>query len=384
MNTAALIGLWLGMLQLPGVVLPFHFSIESRNGSNVMIIRNAEERIVCDEITVAGDSMFVRMPLYDSELRFQVSSTSLHGVWVNRGRKTPTSIPFHAEKDMKERFSDAGTVSGQEVSAGKWETWFDAGQKDSSLAIGVFRRGSEGQVYGTFMTETGDHRFLEGALLGDSLKLSVFDGSHAWLYLAKVEGERMHGVFFSGNHYQAPFHATRNDTITLRDPSSITRFEGEVGFRLPDCDSTMVSHTDARYRKKVIIHQIMGTWCPNCMDESLFLDSVYTARKEEGLEVIGFAFERSAEFTKAIPGLKRTVNRLGLHYPVLYAGQADKTRLNTVFPGMQEFISYPTTIITNRDGQVVYVHAGFSGPATGEAWQQYRRKFSAVLDRLLR
>lgn len=384
MNTAALIGLWLGMLQLPGVVLPFHFSIESRNGKQVVVIQNAEERIVCDEITSAGDSVFVRLPLYDSELRFNVGATTLDGVWINRGRKTATSIPFHAEKGIKDRFAASLTTPGKDPLFGKWETWFDAGQSDSSLAIGLFRRGPENQVYGTFMTETGDHRFLEGQLLGDSLKLSVFDGSHAWLYLARIEGDRMQGIFFSGNHYQAPFHARRNDAISLRDPSSITRFEGGVEFRLPDCDSNLISNSDARYRKKVIIHQIMGTWCPNCMDESVFLDSVYTARREEGMEVIGFAFERSADFQKAMPGLKRTINRLGLHYPVVYAGQADKLRLKEVFPGMQEFISYPTTIITNRDGQVVYVHAGFSGPATGEAWLDYQRKFSAVLDRLLR
>lgn len=384
MNTAALIGLWLGMLQLPGVVLPFHFSIEPRNGAQVLIIHNAEERIICDEITSSGDSVFVRLPLYDSEIRFKADTSALSGVWVNRGRKTPTSIPFHADKGIKERFPGSQSAGNNERLSGKWETWFDAGQPDSSLAIGLFRSGPENQVYGTFMTETGDHRFLEGQLIGDSLKLSVFDGSHAWLYLAKVEGERMQGVFFSGNHYQATFHARRNDAISLRDPSSITRFEGGVGFRLPDCDSNLISNTDTRYRKKVIVHQIMGTWCPNCMDESLFLDSVYTARREEGLEVIGFAFERSAEFTKAMPGLKRTINRLGLHYPVVYAGQADKARLKEVFPGMQEFISYPTTIITNREGQVVYVHAGFSGPATGEAWQEYQRKFSAILDRLLR
>jgi hypothetical protein len=120
------------------------------------------------------------------------------------------------------------------------------------------------------------------------------------------------------------------------------------------------------------------------MDESVFLDSVYLARKEEGLEVVGFAFERSPDFQKAIPGLRRTINRLGIHYKVVYAGQADKERLKGVFPGLQDFISYPTTIVTNRDGKVVYVHAGFSGPATGQSWNEYRRSFSTLLDKLLR
>lgn len=384
MNTISLIGLWLGMLQLPGAVLPFHFTLEQRNEKLVLVIHNAEERIICDEIVSKDDSLFVRFPLYDSELRFKVNASTFDGVWINRGRKTPSIIPFHAEKGIRDRFHQPAPSANSTSPEGNWEAWFDAGQPDSSLAVGLFRRGVDNQVYGTFLTETGDHRYLEGNMQGDSLKLSVFDGSHAWLYLAKINSESLEGMFFSGNHYKAPFRARRNDTIALRDPAHITRVEGDVSFNLPDCDSNIIQRSDDRFRKKVIIHQIMGTWCPNCMDESVFLDSVYTSRKEEGLEVIGFAFERSPEFHKAIPGLRRTITRLGLHYPVVYAGQADKERLKIVFPGLQDFISYPTTIVTNRDGKVVYVHAGFSGPATGEAWNQYQRNFSALLDKLLR
>jgi thiol-disulfide isomerase/thioredoxin len=384
MNTITLLGLWLGMLQLPGANLPFHFMLEQRNNSLVLIIQNAEERIVCDEVASSGDSLFVRLPLYDSELRFKASVNTLDGVWINRGRKSPAVIPFHAEKGISHRFHQPEPSSNATAPEGKWETWFDAGQPDSSLAIGLFRRGTGNQVYGTFLTETGDHRYLEGNIQGDSLKLSVFDGSHAWLYLAKINSNSMEGLFFSGNHYKAPFHARRNDTIALRDPAHITRVEGNITFGLPDCDSNIIRETDERFRKKVIIHQVMGTWCPNCMDESVFLDSVYLARKEEGLEVVGFAFERSPDFQKAIPGLRRTINRLGIHYKVVYAGQADKERLKGVFPGLQDFISYPTTIVTNRDGKVVYVHAGFSGPATGQSWNEYRRSFSTLLDKLLR
>lgn len=377
-------GLWLGLLDLSGAELPFHFELENREGKPVMVIRNAEERILCDEITSTGDSLFIRMPLYDSELRLKNGRDSLTGIWINRGRKTPATLPFVAIRNQKDRFPSEPTESLTVDISGKWETWFDAGSTDSSLAIGVFRTLESGKVYGTFLTETGDHRFLEGSVSSDSLKLSVFDGSHAWLYLARIEGDRMKGVFFSGNHYKAPFVAKKNPDVHLRDASGITTMTGPVSFILPDCDSVLHSTDEDRYRNRVVIYQVLGTWCPNCIDESVFLDSIYRQRATEGLEVIGLAFERSAEFAKAVPGIRRTVNRLSISYPVVYAGSTDRERIKAVFPGMSGFASFPTTIIADRKGQVVKVHSGFSGPATGEAWESYKRDFSRTLDRLLR
>lgn len=377
-------GLWLGLLNLSGAELPFHFELDQREGKPVMVIHNAEERIVCDEITFSEDSVFIRMPLYDSELRLQKGNDTLKGVWINRGRKTSTRLSFVAIRNVKDRFpAPKPKTDGADIS-GKWETWFDAGSADSSLAIGIFRTLESGTVFGTFLTETGDHRFLEGRVTSDSLKLSVFDGSHAWLYLARVEGERMDGMFYSGNHYKAPFKARRNPEIRLRDASGITTMTGKVSFALPDCDSVIHSTEEDRYRNRVVVYQVLGTWCPNCMDESVFLDSIYRERGTEGLEVIGVAFERSAEFAKAVPGIRRTINRLSISYPVVFAGNTERENIKSVFPGMNGFASFPTTIISDRKGQVVKVHCGFSGPATGEAWELYKQDFSRTLDRLLR
>lgn len=377
-------GLWLGLLNLSGAELPFHFELEQREGKPVMVIRNAEERIVCDEITFSGDSLFIRMPLYDSELRLRNDKDTLRGIWINRGRKSPAILSFTAIRDLKDRFPVHKNESKTADISGKWETWFDAGSVDSSLAIGIFRKLESDVVYGTFLTETGDHRFLEGKVSSDSLKLSVFDGSHAWLYLASIDGDRMNGMFYSGNQYKAPFVAKRNPDVRLRDASGITAMNGPVSFSLPDCDSVLYSTSDDRYRNKVVIYQVLGTWCPNCMDESVFLDSIYRQRGSEGLEVVGLAFERSADFAKAVPGIRRTVNRLSISYPVVFAGSTDRERIKAVFPAMTGFNSFPTTIITDRKGQVVKVHSGFSGPATGEAWELYKRDFYRTLDRLLR
>lgn len=52
------------------------------------------------------------------------------------------------------------------------------------------------------MTNTGDDRYLEGVVNGDRLHLSVFDGSHAYLYEAKILNGQLSGIYRSGKHYK--------------------------------------------------------------------------------------------------------------------------------------------------------------------------------------
>ena len=59
----------------------------------------------------------------------------------------------------------------------------------------------DGRVTGTFLTETGDYRYLEGVVDGDSLKLSCFDGSHAFLFHAALDQDSFRGRFWSGTHW---------------------------------------------------------------------------------------------------------------------------------------------------------------------------------------
>jgi len=190
-------------------------------------------------------------------------------------------------------------------------------------------------------------------------------------------------MYFSGNSYKAPFRAVRNNTIKLRDPSTLTQAKGDISFKLLDTDSNFVSLTDAAYRHHVKIIQILGTWCPNCMDESKFLDSVYVARKEEGLSIFGLAFERSEDYSLAIKGIRKMKKRLNIHYPLLLAGTTKKGEVQKVLPAVENFFSYPTTIFIDRKGNLIKVHSGFSGPATGDEWEKYKADFNKTLDRLL-
>jgi len=376
-----LFGIWLGTLSLPGEKLPFNFTLENKNDKILMIIHNAEERIVCNEVIEFNDSLFIQLPIFDSEFRVKVSENKMCGTWINHGRKGSPEIPFSAEFNIPFRFQP--TKKPAVNINGRWEVWFDAGTPDSSLAIGVFNQFKE-KVTGTFLTETGDHRYLEGIVNGDSLMLSVFDGSHCWLYKSQISNEMMNGMQWSGLTYKGVWKAKRNNEIQLRDPEAITHVHDPFAFTLPDLDSNLISLSDARFKDKVVVVQIMGSWCPNCMDETAFLSEYYQKHHDEGLEVIGLAFERFPEFYKARANVLRAANRLNVNYPLLIAGISGKENVIKTLPQLQDFISFPTTIVMDRKGKVQYIHAGFSGPATGKIYENYIDAFDIRIRKLLK
>ena len=158
----------------------------------------------------------------------------------------------------------------------------------------------------------------------------------------------------------------------------------KLQFRFPDVDSNLISLSDDRFKNKVVLLQIMGSWCPNCLDETSFFVDYYNSHHQEGLEIIGLAFEKTTDFKKASSNIKRLQQHYQIPYPLLIAGTTGKDAVINALPGITNFISYPTTIFINRKGETVKVHAGFSGPATGKDYEIYKKEFTETVQQLLR
>ena len=128
-------------------------------------------------------------------------------------------------------------------------------------------------------------------------------------------------------------------------------------FAFPDINGKMLSNTDERFRGKVVIVSISGSWCPNCHDEAPFLVELYKKYRAKGLEIVALSFEEEAQKAKGYPRLLAFNKRYGVDYPVVLAGeQAD---LAEKVPQIHNLNSFPTTIFLGRDGLVRGVHAGF-------------------------
>lgn len=362
--------------------LPFLFDLERADSAWRMHIRNGEETIVVDEIALHGDSLRIRMPLYDSEfVGRMLNDSTWTGHWNNYLKGPDYRIAFTARAGAAPRFPTQASALRLD---GQWETYF--GPEKGTPAMGLFRQ-ADGRITGTFATETGDYRYLDGAVSGDSLWLSAFNGFQAFLFKAELRNDSLVGRFWSGIHFQDPWVAVRNADFHLRNEDSLTFLkEGYdmVDFHFTGIDGGDVSPKGKEHRANVLLVQVMGSWCPNCVDESRLLNELYDAHHAEGLDVMAIAFERYPTPEKAVAGLRRFRDELDVHYPIAYAGTAHKDTTAAKLPFLEHVMSYPTCIFIGRDGTVRRIRTGFYGPGTGaERYAAYKRDLERFIVGLL-
>lgn len=380
-------GKWRGELTISSEEkLPFIFEIHKNDLGTTFEILNGEEKIFVDEIEINGKDITIQLPLFDSQIKASYADKKLNGKWINKARKENNEIPFMAEHAIDKRFNT--TSKPNHNITGKWEVGF-YNPKDSvpvvTKAVGEFQQ-KTGIITGTFMTTTGDFRFLEGVLDGDILYLSCFDGAHAFLFKAKVDGDRMEGEFWNGTHHYEKWVAERNENAALPDPEKLTVLkEGveKISFSFPDLNGNIVSIDDEKYKNKVIIVQILGSWCPNCADETKFLSDIYKQYHSRGLEIIGLCFETTKEFEKASTNVKRMAEGLNADYTFLIAGTSNKQEAAQVLPFLNHVLSFPTTMFIDKKGNVRKIHTGFNGPATGKHYEMFVSQTTAFIEKLL-
>jgi len=377
-------GPWRMALDLHGQELPFLFDLQREGGDYALVLHNGQERITVKDIVLSRDSIKIRMPLFDSEFRGVFhNDSSFSGHWYNYLKGPDYRVPFQATAGGSPRFARAVDRSTQ--LDGQWRSQFSPGTADAYPALGLFHQ-DKGLITGTFGTETGDYRFLEGAVVGDSLKLSAFDGSHAFLFKAVLRNDSLIGQYWSGIHWQEPWVAVRDEDFRLRDPDSLTFLrEGHdmVDFSFPTIDGGVVTSSDQAHAGHVRMVQIMGSWCPNCVDETLLLDELYAKYNAQGLSVVAIAFEKQVDPDKAIGALKRVRDELDVEYPIAYAGLASKENTSAQLPFLEHVMSYPTCIFIDKAGKVRRIRTGFYGPGTGEHYLNYKRNLEAFIEQLL-
>lgn len=360
--------------------LPFIFKVETEHKLKIF---NAEEEILVDEIEYRNDSVFIKLPFYEGYIAARFEGGNLKGNFIKES--LDRIVPFFTEK-TKERF--LVTSEASQNMTGNWEMVFSQNiEEDEYIAKGIFKQ--EGSIVtGTIRTTTGDYRYLEGVMDGNQMKLSTFDGAHAFLFTATVTDSTLQGVFYSGNHFNEPFIAKRNDSFELPDEDTLTFLnEGydTFAFSFPDTQGNMISLEDERFKNKVVLVQIMGSWCPNCLDESKYYAEFYKNNKDKGLEIVALAFEYAKTKEKAFNSIARMQDRVGIEYPILLAqyGTSNKTKAQEKLPMLNHVLSYPTTIFIDKKGAVRKIHTGFNGPATGEKFVSFKKEFDAFVNELL-
>ena len=370
--------------------LPFNFEVIYRNEREFYIeIINGDERIRVEDIffgpdrSTAKDTVVISFPVYESYIRAVFEENVMEGEWVVTNREN-YSIPFVAHFGHNHRFTTLRKPPLMDVS-GRWEATFGIEGEEAYPAIAEFQQDGN-HLTGTFLTETGDYRFLEGTIQDNKLYLSAFDGAHAFLFEGKIQADgSLLGSFRSGKHFQTLWQARRNTEFKLGDAHQLTYLKegySRIDFAFENPAGQVISPKDPKYQGKVLILQIMGTWCPNCHDEAKFLVEYLGQNPNENLEVIGLAFERQREAAKAKQVIQTFTEKMNIPYEILYAGYADKDEAARALPMLNSVLAYPTLIFVGKDGQVRRIHTGFSGPATSE-YPQFQKEFEAYVNQLL-
>lgn len=393
-------GMYAASVETKGGPLPFHLLIErpltdDRPAGIAAFLVNGPERQEIPVVEWQGDDLLMRIDYYDAVIRAKIGDdgASMQGQFERRrGAEQWVRMPFQARMAWSERARATAAHNMPE----RFRVRF-AGEADEAVLLlrPAKDRAASGAVEGTFLTTTGDYRYLAGVGSGDwaggsfEFTLSTFNGVHAFLFKAKQNSDNtLAGDFYSGPAGHTTWTATPDTEAALPDGFGMA----EVGddSAINDLTYTALDGSAVRLGDKaagggaaVRILYVMGSWCPNCKDATTALNGMLRTWGPRGLAVTGLAFEVTGDMTRDLKQVAIYRERSGADFPMLLAGTTNKQQRAIAFPVLKEIKAFPTLVFLDARSRVRAVYTGFSGPATGEAHAEMLARFDNVIRNLL-
>jgi thiol-disulfide isomerase/thioredoxin len=365
--------------------LPFVLQFTGDSGTEQVTgikLHNGKETLELDDFEQKGDSLFIPLHIFDITLKARITENGLEGVYT-KNYAEDYNLPFRAVYGSDKRIEKETTT---DLFDGTYAVDFIDDQGEVSKAIGIFER--DGIVMrGTFLTPTGDYRYLDGFANDQQMTLYTYDGNHAFIFTAERNNDGViRGKFYSGRSWNESWIASPDENASLPDAYEMTYLkEGYDGidFSFPDLEGNAVSPKDKKYQGKVLVLQIFGSWCPNCMDETRFFADWYSKQDKDQVEIIGLAYESKDDFEYAKSRVLKMKEKLNVPYDFVIAGTSSKQKASESLPMLSQVLSFPTTIFIDKKGEVRKIHTGFSGPATGKYYTRYVEEFNILMNELI-
>ncbi len=374
-------GQWRGTIAYDSLNVPFVFEVGYPTGEVPEItIINGRDRRVINNVSVTGDSIVIPMDPFDVEIRAKFTAMGMKGLYNKYYRDL--NIPFSADfgKPRMQKNSVRPFAPIEE----RWDVTFSPGTSGMTKGVGLFKQRGH-IVSGTIMTQVSDYRFFEGILDGDSIKLSCFDGAHAFAFIGKRTENGWDGEMVYDNGFSEPWEAIYNSEAELKNPFEMV--EIEPGKHKPYYDLLGAGQgKDAidptLYEGKVLIIQLFGTWCPNSHDQTKYLVEWYK-KNQDRVSILASSYEANYSKEYGLQRLEkyRIVN--DIEYDLVLGGRLSKTAAAMPFPFMQRIEAFPTLVILDKQGYVRYVHSYFNGPATGDYYRSFDQQFNEIIDSLV-
>lgn len=375
-------GKWRGVFLIrEGVEVPFNFDIQGRSIKDAKVFFiNAAEKFDGGRVSARNDSLFISLDQFDNELALKIDGSNLEGI-LHKQDGGGSPIRVKAEHGKTYRFKEATNKPAGDIT-GTYDIVF--GKADST--VGLFTQEGN-KLSATFLRVTGDSRYLEGVVDGNQFYLSSFIGSGPAYYKGSFNTDGTISGEIVGVRGSQPFSGRYNENAKLPDLYSLTYLKqgySKFDFSLPDLNGKQVSLSDDKYKGKPVIIAITGTWCPNCMDETMFLSPWYKQNKKRGVEIISIHYERKDDTAFARKAISRYRKKFDITYDQVFGGIADKQYVANSLPSLNTFLSFPTTLFINKRGEVDKIHTGYTGPATGKYYTAFVKEFNAEVDKLLK
>ncbi len=382
-------GVWRGVFTVNEANVPFNFELKGKDPEHVVFtLINGHRRDDFKVKRIADDSLFIKMNTYDAALFAKIETdgriTGEYRSLVPNFRGN--ALPFVAEAGKKYRFVEPGKDLKPAYNlSGKWELQIYS-KEPTPNRIGLLKQEGN-KLTGVIMSVVGDSRELEGTVQGDQFELSGFTGPSPIYIKGKINDDQSFtGELSLGIYNNVKFDGNKNAEAELPDPYKLTYLKegyNKLDFTLPNLNGQPVSLSDAKYKGKVVIVEIIGTWCPNCTDQTAFLAPWFKKNKARGVEAIAIGFEQKDDLEYARYTLGKLKDKYGIEYDVLFGGIADKKVASEKLPALNRMMAFPTTIIIDRKGDVRQIHTGYTGEVTGQYFKSYVEKWNKDLDALI-
>jgi thiol-disulfide isomerase/thioredoxin len=382
-------GLWNAKVDYGSIQVPFQFGIAQTSAGASGWFFNGDERVVSDSGRFESGHLLLEFPSYGRrvDVRLDANGTLTGSYGPPAPGSSLRTYPFSAQRAAAGIARAGGKVPSIE---GLWIVTADsdkAGEK--SWRFIVHQAGA--QVRAAILRVDGDSGTLTGTWQDGKLVLSHFDGARPLLLeVTPAPSHELTVLLRNSNGTDVTLTGYRAADAKARgipDAADPTRHTGvrdpnePFQFSFPDLSGRLVSNTDQRFRGKVVVIDVAGSWCPNCHDEAPFLETLYRKYHSRGLEIVTLSFEEPEQYANPVR-LRAFVKDFGLDYTVLLAGTLDD--LHARLPQAVNLDAYPTTFFVGRDGRVRSVHAGFAAAATGSFNTRLRQDFTATIEKLLK
>tara|TARA_B110000008_G_scaffold85789_1_gene87551 strand:- start:763 stop:1959 length:1197 start_codon:yes stop_codon:yes gene_type:complete len=358
--------------------LPFNFSVTN---DSTLVVQNSSE-IVGFSIDYLKDSIFIRSKVFEGFIKGVLEDNKINGVFVIES--LDRSVPFTSYNSSK-RFN-IDFEKNEKLTLNRWRFTFNPNMDNASISLGIFNPIGQNEISATFRTSTGDYGFMHGGYKDSKIVLSTFNGSRAYLLEAELNNnnDSIKGIMYSGNHSKTIIEGVLDNVFELSNEYSLTSLQSKnqkFEFSFENTAGKLISIDDDIFDGKSMVIQLMGSWCSNCLDESKFYVDYMNKNKLIDIEFVALAFEYAKTKDGALNSILKLKNQIGIDYPILLAqyGSSDKGKALEKFPMLNNIISYPTTIFLDKNKDVIKIHTGFNGPATGEKYIEFINEFDNTI-----